>query len=232
MTQAITSWQQAFLLASGDILNRLAIFLPTFFGALIIFVFGLVFARWGKTLTVKVLETLRLSTAVRKIGFEKFLEKAEVKVKVEEVFGVVVKWIIILVFSISAVNILGLTTVSSILNNILAYLPRVFSSIIVLVLGVLLAGVVESLIKGALGPVDIKTSRLFAKIGAYLVIVFAVLTAVNELGIAQSLVNSLITGFIAMLVLGFGLAIGLGAKDIVAEMLKEWHEDFKKVTKK
>lgn len=226
------SWQEAFFLASSDILTRLANFLPSFFGALVVFVLGLVFARWGKALVVKILETLRLSAAVKKTGFEKFLKKAEVRVKIEEVFGVVVKWVIILVFSIAAANILGLTAVSEILNNILEYLPRVFSSVIVLVIGVLLAGVVESLIKGALGPVDIKTSRLFAKLGSYLVIIFAVLTAVNELGIAQSLVNTLITGFIAMLALGFGLALGLGAKDIVSEALGDWYQGFKKGIKK
>lgn len=227
-----TSWQEAFFLASSDILTRLANFLPSFFGALVVFVLGLVFARWGKALVVKILETLRLSAAVKKTGFEKFLKKAEVRVKIEEVFGVVVKWVIILVFSIAAANILGLTAVSEILNNILEYLPRVFSSVIVLVIGVLLAGVVESLIKGALGPVDIKTSRLFAKLGSYMVIIFAVLTAVNELGIAQSLVNTLITGFIAMLALGFGLALGLGAKDIVSEALGDWYQGFKKGIKK
>lgn len=232
MATGVTSWQEAFLLASSDILSRLATFLPSFFGALIVFVFGLVFARWGKALTVKVLEALCLSKAVEKTGFEDFLKKAEVKVKIEEIFGVVVKWVIILVFSIAAANILGLTAVSLILNNILNYLPRVFSSVIVLVIGVLLAGLVESLIKGALGPVDIKTSRLFAKIGAYLVIIFAVLTAVNELGIAQSLVNTLITGFIAMLALGFGLALGLGAKDIVSQALGDWYQGFKKGIKK
>lgn len=226
------SWQEAFFLASSDILTRLANFLPSFFGALVVFVLGLVFARWGKALVVKILETLRLSAAVKKTGFEKFLKKAEVRVKIEEVFGVVVKWVVILVFSIAAANILGLTAVSEILNNILEYLPRVFSSVIVLVIGVLLAGVVESLIKGALGPVDIKTSRLFAKLGSYLVIIFAVLTAVNELGIAQSLVNTLITGFIAMLALGFGLALGLGSKDIVSEALGEWYQGFKKGIKK
>jgi len=231
MTVAVTTWQEAFLLASSDVLSRLAAFLPSFFGALIVFVFGLVFARWGKALTVKILEALRLSKAVEKTGFENFLKKAEVRLKIEEVFGAVVKWVIILVFSIAAANILGLTAVSLILNNILSYLPRVFSSIIVLVIGVLLAGLVESLIKGVLGPVDIKTSRLFAKIGSYLVIIFAALTAINELGIAQSLVNTLITGFIAMLALGFGLALGLGAKGIVSQALEDWYQGFKKELK-
>lgn len=227
-----TSWNEAFLIASSDILSRLAVFIPTFFGALLIFILGIIFARWGKAITVKILETLKISNITKLAGLEEFFKKAEVKVKLEEIFGTIVKWIIILVFSITSVNILGLTTISQILNNILGYLPRIFSSIIVLVIGVLLAGVVESLIKGALGPVDIKTSRLFAKIGSYLVVIFSVLTAVHELGIAQSLVNTLITGFIAMLAIGFGLAIGLGAKDTVAEIIKEWHKELKKETKR
>ena len=39
-------------------------------------------------------------------------------------------------------------------------------------------------------------------------------------------------GFVAMLALGIGLAIGLGAKDLVSQILKEWYEGFKKEVSK
>ena len=62
--------------------------------------------------------------------------------------------------------------------------------------------------------------------------VFTTLAAINELGIAQSLINILFIGFVAMLALGFGLAIGLGTKDLIGEILHEWYRAFKKEIKK
>jgi hypothetical protein len=231
-TFSITNWQDAFLLAVSNILTNVLSYLPTIFAALLVFVAGVVLAKWARRLTIKILEAIKLSAVVKKSGFEPFLDKAEIGIKAEEIFGGVVKWLIILVFFITAVNILGLTTVSLVLNNILGYVPRIISAVLVLTVGVLLAGLVESLVKGALAQIDLKTSRLLGKISSYLVVIFSILAAINELQVAQVLVNTLFMGFVGMLALGFGLAIGLGAKELVAEVLKEWYKNFKKEIKK
>jgi len=225
-------WQDAFLLALRDILVNVLSYIPTILAALVVFLIGLILAKWGKILTVKILKLLRLSTLVRKSGFEPFLKKAELKVKIEDILGGVVKWLIILVFFITTINILGLSTVSIVLNSVLAYIPRVISAILILTVGVLLAGLVEGVVKGALGQVDVKASRLFAKFASYLVVIFASLAAINELQIAQTLINSLFIGCVAMLALGVGLAIGLGGKDLVSRVLNEWYDDFTKEVKK
>lgn len=228
----IASWQEALLLASEGILSGIASFLPNLLGAVLVFLIGLVLAKWAKKLIVKLLETIKFSIVLKKTGLEKFLKKAEVKLKTEEIVGGVIEWLVILVFSVAAVNILGLSTVSVVLERVLAYIPKIVSAILVLTIGVLLAGLVESLLKGALSQIDVKVSRLFGKIGSYLVVIFAALAAINELGIAQSLINILFMGFVAMLALGFGLAIGLGAKDLIAQILNDWHREFKKEVKK
>lgn len=232
MTSAVVTWQNAFFTVSNNILGSVVIFLPNLLAALVVFLIGLVLAGWLKTLVIKLFEVVQLSQLVKKSGFSQFLEKAEVQLKIEEILGGIVKWLIILIFSITAINILGLTAVSEVLRSLLSYIPRIISAVLVLVAGVLVAGLVESLIKGALGQIDIKTSRLFGKVASWLVVIFAILAAVNELGIAQSLINALFIGFIAMLALGLGLAIGIGAKDLVAEILNEWYQNFKKEVRK
>ena len=163
---------------------------------------------------------------------KEFLKKAEINQKVEEIFGTLIKWIIVLIFFIAATNIIGLTTVSQLLSGILAYIPNVISAVIVLSIGILLAGVVESLVKGALASVDLKTSRLMGKIASYTIASIATLAAFSELKIAENFVNILFIGFVSMLALGFGLAIGLGAKDLVSRVLSEWHTDLQKELKR
>lgn len=229
---SVSNWQEAFLLAISNILTNVLSYLPTVVAALLVFLVGLVLAKWVKALVVKILEKIKLSAIIKKSGFEPFLEKAEITIKIEEILGGIVKWLIILVFFITTVNILGLTTVSLVLNNILGYIPRVISAILVLTVGVLVAGLVEGVVKGALAQVDLKTARLLGKISSYVVVIFAALAAINELQIAQALVNALFIGVVGMLALGFGLAIGLGAKDLVANILEEWYKNFKKEIKK
>jgi hypothetical protein len=117
------------------------------------------------------------------------------------------------------------------LNSILAYVPAVISAILVLFFGVLLAGLVESLVKGSIRSIDGKAARLLGKVSSYLVMTIAVLVAVSELGIASEFIMILFVGFVATISVGLGLALGLGGKDVVAKMLDEWYDKTKKELK-
>jgi len=224
----VSNWQEAVWLAGANVLSGFFGFLPNFLGALVIFLFGLILAKWAKALVVKILSAIKLDKILRKGGLEPFLNKAEVRLKTEVFIGEVVRWLIVVVFFMAAANVLGLTTVSSVLNTILGYLPNIISAVLVLTVGVLLAGLVENLVKGTLNQVDKKTSRLLSKIASYLVVIVTTLASINELGIAQSLINTLFIGVVATLTLGVGLAIGLGAKDLVSQMLDDWYKKQKK----
>ena len=209
----------------------LAIF-PHVLGAVLVATVGLIIGNWVKTLTVKSLQMLRFENLIKDTKFKAFLIKAEVTDKVEEVIGSILKWLIVLTFFIAATNILGLTTVSNVLVSVLSYVPNVISAVIVMAIGVLLAGILEGVVKGALATVDLKTSRLMGKITSYTVVTITTLAAFSELKIASDFINILFIGFVAMLSLGFGLAIGLGAKDVIGTALSDWYKELKKDLKK
>ena len=150
------------------------------------------------------------------------------KIRAEEFFGLVVYWLVVIIFSIATLNILGLTAVSQVLTSFLAYVPKVISAVIIFAAGFLLANFVSSVVKGGVAQIDRELSRMAAKFTRYLLIGIAVLVAINELGIAQSFINTLLIGFVATLALGFGLSFGLGGKDLVAKLLEDWYKRFKK----
>lgn len=226
------AWQNALSAVWFGAVGSTFSFLPNLFGAVVVALLGIILGNWVKSLIVKSLQLLRFENLIRDSKFKAFLVKAEVTEKVEEIMGSVFKWLIVLTFFIAATNILGLTTVSNVLGGILAYIPNVFSAVIVLAIGVLLAGMIEGVVKGALASVDLKTSRLMGKIASYTVVTIATLAAFSELKIAAGFINILFIGFVAMLSLGLGLALGLGAKDLVSKILVEWYKDLKSELKK
>jgi hypothetical protein len=223
----IVAWQNALSLVWMRTAGAAFAFLPNILGGILVAILGIIIGNWVKSLTVRSLQMLRFENLIKESKFKAFLIKAEVTDKVEEVVGTILKWLIVLTFFIAATNIIGLTTVSNVLVTVLAYIPNVISAVIVLAIGVLLAGIVEGVVKGALASVDLKTSRLMGKIASYAVVTIATLAAFSELKIAESFINILFIGFVSMLALGFGLAIGLGAKDLVSKVLVEWYKDLK-----
>ncbi|OGY19828.1 MAG: hypothetical protein A2900_01855 [Candidatus Chisholmbacteria bacterium RIFCSPLOWO2_01_FULL_50_28] len=211
-----------------DVTTRLLSFFPNLIAAIAVFLVGWIVAGWARAIIIKILDSLRLSNLIKDTGIQQFLKKADITVRIEETIGAIIKWLIILVFFIASVNILGLSTVSQVLESILGYIPNVISAALILTIGVLISGVVESLVKGAVGSVDVKAGRLLGKIASYTIVVFTALAAISELKIAQAFINTIFTGVIAMLALGFGLALGLGAKDLVSRFLTDWYERFRK----
>lgn len=222
----ILAWQQALTSAGLALINSLINFLPNLIGALVLFIFGLTLAGWVAALVIRLLSAINLSQYFTNTPLEKFLKQAEVGTKVELVVGRLVKLIINTIFFVAAVNLLGLTTVSQVLNNILAYVPNVIAAMFILVLGIIIAGLVESLVKGSLGALDFKTARLLAKLSSYTIMIFCVLAALAQLKIAESFINTIFTGFVAMLALGLGLSLGLGSKDLVSRVLNSWYDKF------
>lgn len=213
-------------------LSELSVFLPRLTAALLILLLGAALAKGIKGLVVKLLETVKIANWVKNTPVELFFKNAEFGEKMEGVLGSIVYWMMMLVVIHSTVSVLGLTSLTHVLEGVLNYVPRIVSSVLVLFFGLLLAGVVESLVKGSVMSVDGKSARLLGKVSSYLVLVIAVLAAINELRIASEFIMVLFVGFVTMLSLGLGLALGLGGKEVVNKMLTKWYKETSKEVRK
>ena len=65
---------------------------------------------------------------------------------------------------------------------------------------------------------------LLGRIAEVAIVAFAVIIAINQIGIAANLVNILFIGVVAALALAFGLAFGLGGRDVAAQLTQSWYE--------
>ena len=202
--------------------------LPVVLGAIVIFAIGLVIAYWAKRLLAEVLKTARLDKLSESLGIEKYLKKAEIKLSLSEIFAVVVEWIVILVFFLAAVDILGLTVVSTVLTRVLGYIPNIIAAALILGAGYFVAGLVDNLVRGTLSSVDTDVAKPVGKLARWVVVVVTFVAAIDQLQIAKGLINTFFQGLTYTLVLAVGLSVGLGAKDVVSRILNDWYEKIKK----
>jgi len=206
-------------------------FIPTFLVALIVFLVGLLVARITRNLIVKLFSALKLSKLTSSPTLSKFLKNAEIEKKLENVFGEIVRWLIILVFSITSLNLLGLGTLTQVLSGLLNYIPSIFAALVIVLAGTLLAGFLEKIVKASLAGFDVRTSRIMGKFTSYLIMVIVILAAIAQLGIAQYFINIIFIGFIAIITLALGLGLGLGSKDLIQKILENWYKNLKKQIK-
>jgi hypothetical protein len=216
------------------ILTSLALLLPKVVGALTALVIGVMLAKLIRGLVYKILHALSFSKFVNKTPLQVALQQDNLGQRIEENIANFIYWISVLVVIYIIVAILGLSSATLVLEKILGFIPNVISAMFILLFGILVAGWVESLVKGAVRAIDIKASRGLGKISGYFVVVLTSMTALSELGIAQEFLTIMFIGLVTTLALGFGLAMGLGGKNLVEQVLADWYENFsgKRQTKK
>jgi hypothetical protein len=135
------------------------------------------------------------------------------------VLGKVVYWFIFLIFLVPAVDSLGLTAVSNILNQVIAYIPNVFVAIVVLFLGTLAATFVADLVRGATASTNMGNPNMYAAIARWAIMGFVAIIALEQLQIAPALLNELFGAVVAAAALAFGLAFGLGGRETAQRLL-------------
>lgn len=202
--------------------------LPKILGAIIIFAIGLALAYWVKRLIVEVLKFVKLDRLTTAAGIERYLEKAEISFKFNELVGTIFEWIIILVFFLAVVDILGLPAVSQVVASVLGYIPNIIAAALILGAGFVLGGLVDGLVRGALASIDGSIARSVGKLSRYVVVLVAFFAGLEQLKIAQGLILTFYQGLTYTVVLVVGLAVGLGAKDVVSKVLADWYEKISK----
>jgi len=221
------SVQDSFSVALSTFLAQVIIFIPRVLASILLVIIGVAIAKWIRTITSRALKALNLSKGLKDTPVEAFLKDAEIG-KIEEVLASIVYWLFLLLVIHSTAALLGLQTVSVMIGKVFGYIPNVLSAVLILFFGVLLAGIVESLVKGTIRSVSGQSARLLGKVSSYLIMIISTMAAIAELHIAQQFISTLFTGFVITLALAFGLAFGLGGKSVVEKMMQEWYSKTKK----
>lgn len=213
----VYSFAQIVQLTILDLWGRIVSILPDLIGALIIVIFGFIVAPLVGGLVKKFIDLLKIDLLSEKLGINDLFQGYSDKFSISLLIGRLVKWFFILAFTMAAAEVLGWTRITIFLNEIIFYIPQVLVAIVILVLA-LIAGkffqtVVVRSIMGSNTPVD--KPEVLGSITKWAFIIFGILAALIQLGIATSLIQILFTG----IVFALALAFGLGGRKKVEEML-------------
>ena len=211
---------QSFQVLWGGFIN----FLPKLIGALIIFLIGWAIAIGLQRLIEQIVKILKIDALLERLGIGKGLEKAGFKLHVGRWLGLLVKWFLIIVFLMAATDILGLAEVTTFLRSVVFYIPNVIVAALILLVAAWAAGVTQKIILAGASVTNIKAANLSANIAKWSIMVFGLLAALTQLGVASSLIQTIVTGFVAMLAIAGGLAFGLGGKDMAADILAKFRK--------
>lgn len=198
-------------------LNSVLAMLPKIFVAIVLVLVGIVVAKWVKDIVVSLLEKLGVNSVFGKMGFQSGNGNAP---SLATLLGVIVQVVIILLFVVEALQLLELDFMVILATGVFAYLPSVFAAIVILAVGFWLANIVEKLV-GSLMTHSSGTPHFLRYVAKYAILAFAFFMALDQLGIAASIINSAFILILGGLALAFGLAFGLGGREHAARYLSK-----------
>ena len=195
-------------------------FLPSLIGSLILLVVGLIVASGLKMLVEKVINSLKIDNLLKKMGLGPFFDRAGIQINSGKFLGLLVYWFFVVVFVLAITDILGLSGVSLFLRDVISYIPNVIVAVLIMLIAVIVANFFKSFIRASVSSAKLHNPKFLSSLAWWVVMVFGFLAALIQVGIAVSILNTLITGLIAMLAIAGGIAFGLGGKDYANHLLE------------
>jgi mechanosensitive ion channel-like protein len=203
-------------------LDSLIAFIPNLVGCLIILFIGYVIARLAKVAVTKVLERVGLDRALSGSPAGAYVERVSPGARPSRLVGLVAFWFVFIYAIAAAIGALKIPALTNFMANVQNYLPNVIAAVLILVIGVALAGIVGGLVDRLMG--DTPGGRMARAVGPTLILAIVVFMVLNQLKIAPAIVTSTYIALIGMLAVAGALAFGLGGRELAADMMRDAYD--------
>lgn len=229
---AITDWGEAIRASLAAALALFMAGIPRIIGFLLILLIGWFISGILARAVAGLLRAIRFNDLAQRAGITGFVEQMGIRRDAAGVMADIIMWFVRLITLIVAFDALGLPAVSQVLQQFLLWIPNLVVAIVILVITGLAANALARLVRGATAQAGFTNPDMLSAIVRVAVWSFGIIIAVNQIGIAQTLVNTLFFGLVGALALALGLAFGLGGRETAGEIVQSWYRQSKQAAPK
>ena len=217
-------------------LNNILTFVPKIFAAVVVLIIAYFVAQFVKDLITNLLTSIGFNNLFNWLGLTStppsssssdpnatVLQDGGTNQTPSEIAGLVAFVGIILFAVVSATQIMELQALSLIVNQLIFIAGQVLYGLVVLAIGLYLASLAYNLIASSGGS----QAKLLGQIARIGIIVLVSAMALQQMGIAPSIVNLAFGLFMGAMAVAIALAFGLGGRDIASSQIQKWLEQFR-----
>ena len=159
-------------------------YIPSIIAALIFVVFGLFIARVLSSLLEQFLRKVKLDSYTSQVGINEIMVRFGFGRSPSAILGFIVYWSLIMVFFVSAANVLNLNVISDILERfIVLFIPRIVAAIFIAFGGLMFARFIADVVVNSATANNLRGGKSLSRIVHFVILVFTAIAAVEQLGI-------------------------------------------------
>ncbi len=202
--------------------TRIAEFVPYIIVAFLVLILGLLLIPLIGSIIHKSLRFMKIDELAENSGVSSALAGIGMDFSFAKAVTDIIKFVLyVFLFSV-LMEILNLTQITGLINDLLRYIPQVIVAVVLFGAGLTFGEFFKKITMKMAEATSMasKDGALLGMVGKYAIVIFAGMAALVQLGIAQELVQILFAGIIA----GCALAFGLGSKGRVERFWSDMSE--------
>jgi len=219
----VNTWNEAVQNSFIKAFDQIALLGPKVLAMVVILVIGYFVAKVLDRAVAALCHSVGLQTGAERAGLVDSMKQVGITSTVPALVGRVVFWVTLCVFLTAAFNNLGLPEVSAAVDGLIAYVPKILIATVIVVVGLLVATFIRGVVATSADRVGISYAEHLANGCYYVLALMTFLAAAEKLDINFKLFEQMILIAFSALALGFGLALGLGGKEVMGGILAGYY---------
>lgn len=195
--------------------------MPAILTGLLVLLIGLLLARLVKWVVLRIGERT-VDPLARRSGADRAIARFG-GLRPSQLVAGITWWSLLLLTVLGASDVMGLDLVSRAVQRAFSFLPTLLTAVAILFLGLWGADKVSRLISQIGNVMELSAGRIVGRILAVITVLFASITALNVAGVDTSLITTNIQIILAGLLLAFGVAYGVAARDVLSNILGSYY---------
>lgn len=203
----------------GTFTNMFSVGFSKIIGAIILWIVGWIIIKVIRRILNKVLTSIQFDNITDKMNLGPRLEKAGITMTPTAMFIKFISFVMMLLLVMAISSMMGLDQVSEMINEFIAYLPKLFMALVVFLVGFWMADLARGVVKAATSSIGGSSSGIISGFAFYGIITMTTLMALKKVGIETSIIDQVLTIVITVFLSAMALAYGLGAKEVMRNMI-------------
>lgn len=207
----------------NDQLYAMMSVIPALAKAIAVLVVGWILASLVSSLIKRLLSAIGIDKLAQKLMEIDIFRKSSISIVPSKIISGFVYYFILIIFSMVAVEAIGLPMLSELMQDLVNYLPNVVTACVLLLLGILLSDALRKLIYTTCSSLGISSGGLIANIVFYFILINVVLIALRQAKLQTAFMEDNISTLLAGVAGAFAIGYGLASKNIMSSLLSSFY---------
>lgn len=206
-----------------DLLKEMLSIIPSLLTAFVVFLVGLVLAKILRKLIGKLLVNVGVDKLADRLNDIDLVANTDITIKPSRLISSMVYYLVLFVFTMAAVDALGMATISGLMTDIINYIPKAISAFFVFLIGILFCDLIKKMVQAACDSLGISSGRLLANVVFYFLFLNVVLITLKQAELQTSFMENNISIILAGVIFAFSIGYGLASRPLMSNMLAAFY---------